>query len=34
MQDPELAAALHKVIAQILSERLTYSNQVVEALLE
>ena len=33
-KDPDLAAALHKFIAQLLSERLTYSNQVIEALLE
>ena len=33
-KDPDLAAALHKFIAGILSERLTYSNQAVETLLE
>ncbi len=33
-KDPDLASALHKFIARLLSERLTYSNQVVEALLE
>jgi SulP family sulfate permease len=33
-KDPELASALHKFIARLLSERLTDSNHVVEALLE
>ena len=33
-KDPDLASALHKFIAQLLSERLTDSNHVVEALLE
>jgi SulP family sulfate permease len=33
-RDPELASALHKFIARLLSERLTDSNHVVEALLE
>ena len=34
IKDPKLTAALHKFIAQLLNERLTYSNQVVEARLE
>jgi sulfate permease, SulP family len=34
IKDPDLAAALHKFIAQLLSQRLTYSNHVVEALFE
>jgi sulfate permease, SulP family len=34
MNAPDLAAALHKYIARLLSDRLTYSNHVVEALLE
>ena len=33
-KDPDLASALHKFIARLLSERLTDSNHVVEALLE
>jgi SulP family sulfate permease len=33
-KDPDLASALDKYIAQLLSERLTDSNHVVEALLE
>ena len=33
-KDPNLASALHKFVAQLLSERLTDSNHVVEALLE
>jgi SulP family sulfate permease len=33
-KDPDLASALHKFIARLLSERLTYSNHVVETLLE
>ena len=33
-KDPDLASALHKYIAQLLSERLADSNHVVEALLE
>ena len=33
-KDPDLASALHKFIAQLLSERLIDSNHVVEALLE
>jgi SulP family sulfate permease len=32
--DPDLASALHKYIARLLSERLADSNHVVEALLE
>ena len=33
-KDPDLASALHKFIAQVLSERLTDSNHVVEALFD
>jgi sulfate permease, SulP family len=33
-KDPDLASGLHKFIARLLSERLTDSNHVVEALLE
>jgi SulP family sulfate permease len=33
-KDPDLASALHKFIARLLSERLADSNHVVEALLE
>jgi hypothetical protein len=32
--DPDLASALHKFIAKLLSERLADSDHVVEALLE
>jgi sulfate permease, SulP family len=34
IEDPDLASGLHKFIARLLSERLTDSNHVVEALLE